>query len=506
MGTGFIAFHDESRYCLAGKALHHISKLEIGPAIKDIFSAQGRPVGVIFHIIPNTLQYITSHLFNLSYYESKNSFPLFIFNFIILCFILIVHYLFSKLLFNDTFLALISVLLFSTLTDSYIYLRHALPYDMSLLIFYVALYKIAIYTKNNCLSNKKSLIIGFCSFLGFSVYPGYFVLYFIILFILLFNKLNLDNIFKRLFASIYFLLGGILGLFFFDKISRLVKTSYILNLQALSTTINQGSFEESYIFLFKYLIEVEGLAGLILLIGLLFFFFIINYQIKNKKFEQYSLINLLGIAVIGAFLSYASAGYFLHKVIFNTRLLHQYLIFICIIALYAINIVIAGLIKENIVIALIGMVFIINYIVNIGNYCQLYYPRDILWQIIYENKLINSVKDHKYCDQWPVMPKNNNLLYYDINMKSIPANYEIILTGTPYSYNVYITCRKTKSHKLNSKDNYHWVASKPSFMNFKAYQFDSGASMIERYKMSTMDIKINIFALFAGSGLRAGTR
>ena len=160
-------------------------------------------------------------------------------------------------------MALISVLLFSTLTNSYLYLRHALPYDTSLLIFYLVIYKIVIYTEENSLSFKKSLIIGICSFLGFLVYPGYFPLFIVGLFLLFFNNISKKNIFKKIYYSSYYILGSILCLIIFEKISRLVGRSYILDAIGLSKTITQGSFEESFVFIFKYLFEVEGLTGII---------------------------------------------------------------------------------------------------------------------------------------------------------------------------------------------------------------------------------------------------
>ena len=355
--------------------MQHLSELKIGAAIKDIFSTQGRPADAVIKIIPNAMQYVTANIFSLNYYESKNSYPLFIFNFIIYCFILVIHFKLSYLLLKDNFLALISVLLYSTLTNSYLYLRHALPYDMSLLIFYLAIYKIAIYTEENSLSFKKSLLIGIFSFLGFLVYPGYFPLFIVGLFILFFNNLSKQNILKKIYYSSYYILGGLLCLFIFEKIGRLVGRSYILDAIGLSKTITQGSFEESFVFILKYLFEVEGLTGIILLISLFIFFIIMLYQIKNKRFKQYSLISLLGIALLGMYLAYAFAGYFLHKVVFYGRLLHQYLPFICIFSIYAINELLIRITRKNqLILCVISIIFIVNFGFNFINLIRMRIP------------------------------------------------------------------------------------------------------------------------------------
>src|SRR5665647_1299700 len=76
IGTGFLAFPDEMRYCQSGIALQHLSELNIGAATKDIFSTQGRPADAVLKIIPNAMQYVTANIFRLNYYESKNSYPL----------------------------------------------------------------------------------------------------------------------------------------------------------------------------------------------------------------------------------------------------------------------------------------------------------------------------------------------------------------------------------------------------------------------------------------------
>ena len=60
-------------------ALQYLSELKIRAAIKAIFLTQGRPADAIFKFIPITIQYVTAHIFNLNYYESKNSYPLFIY-------------------------------------------------------------------------------------------------------------------------------------------------------------------------------------------------------------------------------------------------------------------------------------------------------------------------------------------------------------------------------------------------------------------------------------------
>jgi hypothetical protein len=495
MGAGFLAFPDEVRYCQSGRALQNIAELKIGAAIKDIYLTQGRPADAVINIIPNAIQYVTAHIFNLSLYEPENTYPLFLFNFFTYCLILFILFRISKLLLDDSFLALVSVLLYSTLTNSYLYLRHALPYDMSLLIYYYLIYKIVIYTNETNLSSMKSFIIGFCSFIGFLVYPGYFPLFIVGLFILFFNNLSKTIIYRKILYSGSYILGSILCLVIFEKIGRLVGKSYIYDAIGLSKTITQGSFEESFSFILKYFYKVEGLTGIFLIIGLSIFFLITICRIKDKTFKQNSLINLFAIALLGNYLAYATAGYFFHKVVFYGRLLHQYLPFICIFSIYSINELLDKLTRKGkLVLSLISIIFIINFSFNFINYKSLSYPRDILWQLIRANNSINVENVFNYDDQWPVMPKESELNYSNIHGKPVKSYYNIILIGGNFSSSIYLLSSVTKHHLFNPNDNYHLLESKSSFMNFKAYPFDSGATMIDRQNIAKNPIKIKIFS------------
>jgi hypothetical protein len=496
IGTGFLAFNDEVRYCQSGKAFQDILGLKIHDAIRAIYFTQGRPADGLLNVIPIGLQYVTAHLFNLNYFESNNSYMVFIINFIIYCCILVIHYKFSKLLLKESYLALISVVLFSTLTNSYLYLRHALPYDKSLLIFYLVIYKTAIYTEENSLSFEKSLLIGMCSFFGFLVYPGYFPLFIVGLFILLFNNVSKRDFLKRIAYSGYYILGSILCLYIFEKISRLVGTSYILDAIGLSGTITQGSFEESFSYIFKYLIQVEGLTGIILIITLPIFFLMMLYKLINQSYKEYSLMMLLSIAITGNYLVYASTGYFLHKVVLYGRLLHQYFPFICIFSVYSINELLIKITKKNkLILYFISLIFILNFGFNFINYNSYAYPRDILWQLIKAQNSNALEQNFNYENHWPVMPQGKILIYSDLQGKPINSYYNIILNDHNYTdCRLYLINDSDKDYIFNPNDNYHLLESKLSFINFKAYQYDSGANMIERNIIGKRKVQIEIYS------------
>jgi hypothetical protein len=490
IGTGFLAFPDEFRYLSTGKALRDLSGLKIGDAINAIFSTEGRPADAILKMIPLAIQFVTASIFNLNYLESNNSYPLFIFNFIIYCLILIVHFKFSKLVLRDSFLALISVLLFGSLTNSYLYLRHALPYDSSLLMYYLVIYKTIKYSEDDRLLFKNSFILGFFSFLGYLIYPGYFTLYIIDLFLFFFINLTKKNIFKKVVHSSYYIFGSIFCLIAFEAMSRLGGVSYIWDALKLSVSITQGSFEESFTFIIKYLFEVEFVTGIILILSSTLFCFFLIYQIRKKTFKQHSLIILLGIAVIGVFLAYASAGYFLHKMVFYGRLLHQYFPFICIFSLFSLNELIKINRKKQLILVILSIIFVLNFGVNFIQYYSFSYPRDIFWELskTYNLKEIENVCE--YDDNWSAMPSEKEFRNIGIHTKTDSQYHNILMLNCS---NISPINDLTKYHPFYPKDDYIIVESKPHFINCKAYQYE-GRSIVERNNTDKINLQIKLFS------------
>ena len=142
----------------------------------------------------------------------------------------------------------------------------------------------------------------------------------------------------------------------------------------------------------------------------------------------------------------------------------------------------------------ISIIFIVNFAVNFKNLNSVAYPRDIYWQLIKVNNFDDVENIFEYDDRWPVMPKGKEIIYYDIHGKPVRSYYNIIEIGDHFSGTIYILNNLNKHHVFDPNNNYHLLESKQSFMNFKAYQYDSGASMIDRHSMDKMNLQIKIFA------------
>jgi hypothetical protein len=82
IGIGFQALPDEGRYFSSIKVWDQLVHLKVRSAFGLLFSIEGRPGDALIKIIPSILQTKSASLLGLKFSESKNTFPLFLYNFI----------------------------------------------------------------------------------------------------------------------------------------------------------------------------------------------------------------------------------------------------------------------------------------------------------------------------------------------------------------------------------------------------------------------------------------
>jgi hypothetical protein len=493
IGSGFLALPDEIRYVAAIDALQYLSKLKIIPAIDALFSTQARPAETLVKMIPAAVQYASSKVMHLNLSESRNTYPIFVFNFIIYCCILRYHFNISNILLKDRLWALVSVLFFSALTNSYLYLRHALPYDESLLIFLIIIYKVLIYNEKKQLSFKKSFVLGFFAFFGYMVYPGYFPLYIASAGLFFFLALDKNNVLNKVYQASYYTLGSLFCLGVFEGLSRIAGGSYLADAQAITGLITQGSFEESFSFIVKYLYEVEGVMGIILMVGMSLFGYILMRSFKKNM--QHEPLFLLATLLVFLYFSYTSAGYFFHKMIMYGRLLHQYMPFICTFSVFAFNglcVFLASKMpsfpKKEVILCVVSLVFILNFGINFRAFTDFAYPRDVAWALSekYQLKDVQDICEHGDC--WALMPVEEDKILRGVGRRN-PAVSDVLLLNACYFYPFE---DMTKYNPYTPNTAYKLVAAQRHFVNCKAYQYE-GASITERQNFDKINFYIKTF-------------
>ena len=88
----------------------------------------------------------------------------------------------------------------------------------------------------------------------------------------------------------------------FELLSELLRKSYVLECMVLSDTVKHGSFAEGFLFIIRYLKEVEGFIGIVLFS--LFMLYFIHFLARDHgpcqwllapAILMYSLHVILGI-------------------------------------------------------------------------------------------------------------------------------------------------------------------------------------------------------------------
>ena len=481
MGDGLYSFPDEGRHLNALEAVKSIQNHQPREFINHIFSTQGRPGDALIRTIPASLQMLSSNLSGTNLMDNRNALPLQLFNLLIYGLLLLVHFKVSRLLFKETFPALISLLLMSLAVNSYIYLRHALPYDEALLIFYFCFYLILKHSEKTEPSPMFMFLLGMLLFFGFLVYPGYFIMFCICFVFILFFRLTKSNYRIKIKNTLFAIWGGFHVLILFELFSHLAKSSYLISTFYLSKSINQGSFEESFTFIVKYLFQVEGTLGVILIIGLALVPVLLYLQTKKGGRINDSLITFMFAVPAFFFIVYAVQGYFFHKMVFYGRLLHQFFPFLFLLATYSLyELSNRFRFNKNFVYIPLLLLLLFFYIKGIYDYRRISYPNDVL-------SAIN--KDYDIKNASCINESSESIRYKNSFAGDSTVNDNMIIVNNCFFYPF---TDLSKYRPYSPPGGYTQIYSQPHFISFKAYQYE-GHSILARKNLDMANIHIKAF-------------
>lgn len=509
-GSGFLALYDEKRIMKSNYALNHFQRGEIDSAINMLFSTEARPGAATINLIPIAAMRMNAHFRGLSLYESRNSYPLFFFNLAIHCMILVVLYRLSFRLLNDDILSLFAVTAYSCLTNSNINLRHAFPYDACLLINLSLIRSILSNTENNGTNGINSFCLGLLSFLAYLVYPGYIKLFaasgMFFFFLNLTRRRTLET-----FRDSFFYAAGILTCLVSTQIlSMMVGKSYLRSAMDLSKTLHQGSFEESFSFMFKYLYEVEGISGVLLILSLALFCIATARNLIKGNIKFKSPILILSASFFILYMFWAIEGYFLHKCVFTGRIIHLYIPFFCIFMAYAVRETIPSMGFRSVLTLLVSLVFITDFFVKTEHYKSFAYHRDVIWSMDEKykvGKIERICEDAGGRNQIPVktvpgQSRSNDAEIYEGNsLGDNPSGRRGIHDGRVAKNLIYVNFCYT--YPETDMSNYRifkpsadmdLLFSKPHFLNFKGYQYES-FSIQGRNNLDKMNLQIAVYSL-----------
>lgn len=471
VGKGFFAFPDEWRFTESVEAVKALVSLDTTDFWQHIFKTQGRPADALLKLIPAAVIYCAHHFFGTLLFNEFAASVMFLFNFSIYLLLLRTYFNLFKTLLNNEHLAWFGIVLYSCLTLSFISLRHSDPYDSSQLFFVWILVQI-------CRSNftlKSAFHYGFVAFFAYLVYPGNILLYGIIAVFYgftVYRKLNFKTAFFH--VSTYGL-GSFFLLLLTELASRFSSMSFLRESLWLSTSILQGSFSEAYTFIFKYFIEVESVLGIALLMG--FFCGSIVLLIKQIPVLHKEKILALLLISVAFFLFYASASFFLEKVVWYARLLKQFIPILLVVALLPLSLLSNK--WQNSSLTFFSLLALISFALSWKEYRTVNYPRDLLFAQLQQHgkTAIQTTTEFK------------NFIPFYAQQPTKNTSYTLVNFGIVFPY------RELSDYRVyRSKSNETLVLDVPDCTAFKAYQFE-GYNMEERANINKQTPRLKIYRL-----------
>jgi hypothetical protein len=485
---GALGISDEERYLTTFHVLIDLEKGDLESFAKDFVGPWGRPGNNILRMIPMLIQFFLYKSYNLDPYNPDSLIVPMISNVIFSLILLFLFYRIALIIYNGNFTpAFISTVVYALLTNSNFYMRHILPFDTSLIMFFLAIYLVIkpLEADSGC-SIKTSIYAGLLAGMGFSIYPGYYFLPAVILILLVFRRP--EKRFSRLRLIEYSVFGVSVFsiLLFYEVVARLGGMSYYSTLRELAPTITMGSFEEGFTFIAKYLVKVERAAGiLILVLTITYFIKSTASMLKRRAFDLSNKLHLMSYAVLIAFLFHASLSVVFHKMVFYGRLLHMYMPFVVMVSISVIS-EINHLKIRRFSYGMMLAASVVSCIIFSVEFFPLAYPRDVLHEFninteyVYPWNNVSETKDECWIFSSPPRMRNEKPAY----------DYEkLVLVNFCY----FDPLGKDFQRYIPSKDK-RLIFRGSHYLSFVAYRFE-GFSIEERQALKERDYKVSIYQM-----------
>jgi hypothetical protein len=379
---GAQSWPDENRYDKSLTAVAALARGNLEGFAFNLLSTQGRPGDVALRLIPAGVQLLLGEVYGISLHNPESLMIPLAFNVIVSLLILLLFFRISMLLFDGQFLpSLISTAVYAFLVNSNIYIRHIVPYDLSLLCFMYSIYSVLKGMESGERISSKALVFsGLASGLGFSVYPGYYFLPALVFSLVLFGEFNNRFSGVSLRRCLVFTVSAVTVPLAFEVIGRAGGKSYYATLVNLSSTVTQGTFIEGFAFLPQYLMEVEKLVGVLLMVFVAFYILKSLVLVLTKKsLGPQKTMRFTVLIIFMGFLFHSINSVIFHKVVFYGRLIHMYFPFLVLASVSLLS----GLKKTAIKRAAYGVLMatsIYSFITFSMYYANLSYPYDVLYK------------------------------------------------------------------------------------------------------------------------------
>lgn len=314
--SGHFYWADERCYLPVYDLLTGLQQGRLGPAIHALFHADGpvppaRPGFIGVSLLPAIVQRIWNDWFLVAP-DSLASFDVVcVFNVATSLGLSWIAFALVQSWTGSMPWGLLAALVSSLSSTGNVWIRHLVPYQYSALFLLGGLLLITRCSATQERSRGSDIIAGVLTGLGFACYPGHYL-------IVVLNAVLVFALAGRRFRSLVeFGVAAAGVLLLFEGLAQTVRRSYFGDLCRLSETVSMGDANEGFLFLWRYLREVEGAAGIAILI--LFLIGAIVALRYPSRFPRAATLTML--VAIGCYALHAVLGLITGRTVFYGRLL-----------------------------------------------------------------------------------------------------------------------------------------------------------------------------------------
>lgn len=552
LDRGTWSWPDEHLYTDALNAVTHALNLDLADFCKALTGFGARPAEATIRLVPATIQTLLERLWNVSPFNPQSLRIAAAPNVLVSFLLGLVFYKLALFFFDgERWTATLATSVYALLVSSHVYIRHVVPYDTALLFGLLALYWLltgrmshstfdrrrwimaalvsglsliaypvvfllyrpagliaamvclicligslrVIAHDGNRSENRRWIIAGLLAGFGLALYPAYYALPGALLVIIVLGKTEPPYYgfsLARLRAGALYGWAVLCVVFFYEVVARVGGESYLGCAYRLSKTITQGSFEEAYVFLPRFFVEVEQAIGVLLLLLALAYFVTLLWRLGKRLplSPSQAALALCCVVMAGVYLVYATQSVFLQKMVFTGRYIHFYIPFVVWAAVAALR-QIPVLAWRRMAYAVTVVVSVYSFIGFVREYRELAYPINVLydhgirWEDVVDENKIDEVQMHP---GWAfTLPARG--LCGEASYVTHANDRRFILVN--FGYFSPFFSRVTPYHPPPTA---HVVYRKPHYLSFRSSRFEA-YTVGQRHHLKTGNFQVAIYRL-----------
>jgi len=466
LGRGAVAFVDETLYFKAAMALRALAAGDLRAAVYDLVTNNARPGAALLALVPTSLQtaafaagYPVTHPTSLLIPTACNVA-------VSLAVVWLLYRLCVLFTDGDTTVALMAAAVYAMLPSSNAYIRHLFPYDWALAVALCALWL----TVSRPMTRRRALAIACLAGSVVVIYPGDYPL-----------AAVLGVALVAACAPIALVAAGLAApLLVTEALARWAGFSYFASARALSATITGGSFDEGWSFLPRYLLNVDGAGGLVLIAAALACAVVLATEAIRAR--RMRIVHWILAAAAAGWIGQALLASVARKMVLYGRLIHPWIAMLAIALAVALHAIRTPMAKRIIGLAAVGL-SLVGFAVSAREYARVAYPRAVL---------------HRFAIDAKSVPTERNLCEFlttQVYDAPLPARTD----GPPRRGDRLLLINMCQGdpvsgHAVSVPADATVLFDAPHFERYAAYQFE-GYTPEQRDALAARDYRVAIYQL-----------